>query len=452
METGVRLASGASSRRPVPPLRRPRELGGISSDQTVIRSLLGGGMPETAGSDDERRSRVGRQSGETSESKVYLAPHRLRLLAFLIDVLFFLGVVVVGYLAGKFYGWLAWLLWVVAAATFVYYVAATVWLMDQTLGKAMTGLRVRRIDGSAPSRSFRGLAWSVGRHTAGYLIADVLLLGSIAAFFTRRRRCPHDYAFGSEVVLVASAKGAKPLAARYQEFWEVFSKRYEETQEEYRWVFWPWKWLIRVMTAIAALLIPYMAKAGSTAAHSATTAVSAKRLSITGKAALWVGGSVATGASVAALVTSSRIETSESTKPPGSAIDTCALLSRGELSDILMPLVNNPKRFLRAYRRERIASGCEWKYAGHATVRASQTNQDIGELVKTDDNTPLTDIGDEAVFIGSTENHAIVVFRKHSVVMAVDVFDPFTSPLGFRGRGFQGLGAEEIARLLASRF
>jgi uncharacterized RDD family membrane protein YckC len=153
-------------------------------------------MPAAADSDDERRSRVGRQSGETSGSEIYLAPHGLRLLAFLIDVLFFLGVVVVGYLAGKFYGWLAWLLWVVAAATFVYYVAATVWLTDQTLGKAMTGLRVRRIDGRPPSRSLRGLASSVGRHTAGYVIADVLFLGSLTSLFTSRRRCLHDYPAG----------------------------------------------------------------------------------------------------------------------------------------------------------------------------------------------------------------------------------------------------------------
>ena len=128
-------------------------------------------MPAESESDDERQPPVKRTepAGETTssaqghetldrrpaggdESEVRLAPHGLRLVAFVFDVLLFAVAIGVGLAMDASTGWPFWILSFAAAVWFVYYVSATVWLMDgQTAGKAVCGLRVRRIDGCFPS-------------------------------------------------------------------------------------------------------------------------------------------------------------------------------------------------------------------------------------------------------------------------------------------------------------
>lgn len=68
------------------------------------------------------------------------------------------------------------------------------WLVQQTAGKALLGLRVRRI-GHEPT-----FLWALGRSSAGYFILDMLGIGLLTAFFDARRRCLHDFVFGSKVI------------------------------------------------------------------------------------------------------------------------------------------------------------------------------------------------------------------------------------------------------------
>ncbi len=266
------------------------------------QSLGGGTVPEDSDSPDERQPPVAREESLV-EGEARLAPHGLRLIAFVVDVLFFALVLGLGLALDKFTDVPVLGLYVAAGVTFVYYMTATVWLMDgQTAGKAVAGLRVRRIDGSLPARSLRGLAWSFGRHSLGYVIADVLLLGAVSALFTQRRRCLHDYAFGSEVVLVGSGERAKPFSARYRAFWELCAARYEEVAAQNRWVFWPWKWLTRVLLMVATYLMFVREAVAAGTSPPASAAPAAKPLPLKGGAALWTATAIATGAAVTGIV------------------------------------------------------------------------------------------------------------------------------------------------------
>jgi TolB protein len=239
---------------------------------------------------------------EGDESEARLAPHRLRLIGFIGDVFIFAVVVTLAFAVDQIPGAPGVLLYVSAGLTFVYYLAATVWLMEgQTAGKAVCGLKVGRTDGRPLSRSPRDLAWSFGRHSVGYVIADVLLLGTLLALVTQRRRCLHDYAFGSEVVLVGMREPNQPALERYRGFWQLFMSRYDEVKAEYRWILFPWKWLTAVMLGVVVYL-QLIASASAAASPPASAAPAAKALSLKATAALWTVTTVATGVVVAAAV------------------------------------------------------------------------------------------------------------------------------------------------------
>jgi uncharacterized RDD family membrane protein YckC len=235
--------------------------------------------------------------------EVRLAPHGLRLLAFVDDVLFFAVVFALGLILGTFTGVPAWPLSAAAAIAFVYYMTATVWLVDgQTVGKAVCGLRVRRIDGSLPTRSRRDLAWSLGRHSIGYLIADVLLLGTVSSLFTPRRRCPHDYAFGSEVVRAAGSDERERASVRYEAFSKLWQARHEELAGQYGWILWPAKWLTRIV-GVVAVWLSFPAKAlGAGPSPPASAVPAARPLSLKGGAVLWTATTVATGVVITGIV------------------------------------------------------------------------------------------------------------------------------------------------------
>jgi hypothetical protein len=76
---------------------------------------------------------------------------------------------------------------------FVAYHTILVYLLQQTPGKALFGLKVGRM-AKKP-----GLLWSLGRASFGYLIVDVIGLGFFAVFFNQRHRALHDFVFGSFV-------------------------------------------------------------------------------------------------------------------------------------------------------------------------------------------------------------------------------------------------------------
>jgi len=185
------------------------------------------------------------------------APHLRRLLAFLFDVI---GVAVVTGVAGILGAvvelfnpvWFA----LVFAIVLVYYLGVSVWLTGgQTAGKALCGLTVRRVVVPGPA-TFSGLAWSLGRHSVGYVVIDVLGLGALVALVNRRRRCLHDYVFGSEVVVRAPAGVPAPATpvARMEDFQTRFKAALDELDKRYAWLFFLGRWLSKVVAFVAALL------------------------------------------------------------------------------------------------------------------------------------------------------------------------------------------------------
>src|SRR5438105_8272653 len=76
------------------------------------------------------------------------------------------------------------------------YHGVSVCLTQQTFGKALMGLEVRRL-GKRP-----GLFWSLGRSLFGYFGVDLLGLGLCLALFDPRRRALHDRLWRREVVVV----------------------------------------------------------------------------------------------------------------------------------------------------------------------------------------------------------------------------------------------------------
>lgn len=98
-------------------------------------------------------------------------------------------------------------------ALFVTYHTLLVWLVQRTVGKALLGLKVRRI-GKPPD-----FLWAFGRAGAGYCLVDVFGAGALVALFNPSHRCLHDYVFGSVVVFDGSAAtGARGVLARLVDF------------------------------------------------------------------------------------------------------------------------------------------------------------------------------------------------------------------------------------------
>jgi uncharacterized RDD family membrane protein YckC len=186
-----------------------------------------------------------------------LAPLWLRLLAFAVDLACVTAVVLLLSLLGALVGvGSLWLFALVLAAGLITYLTVSVWLTGgQTTGKAMFNLTVRRIDHTAPARSWLGLAWSLGRHSAGYLVADVFGLGVLAAL-APPRRCLHDYAFGSQVVIRPTDGAQRPWSpvARLNDFGERLKTIVEESGKRYAGLVYLWKWLTKLVLAPAMLV------------------------------------------------------------------------------------------------------------------------------------------------------------------------------------------------------
>jgi len=187
-----------------------------------------------------------------------LAPLPLRLLAFAVDLACVVAVLVAPILFGTLAGVRSlWLLGLVLTVGLITYLTVSVWLTGgQTIGKAMCSLTVRRIDGTAPARTWVGLAWSLGRHSAGYLLVDVFGLGVLAAL-APPRRCLHDYAFASEVVIRPTdgdQRLGSPLA-RLRDFDERLKTVLEKTSKQYAWLVRLWNWLTKLVLYPAMAII-----------------------------------------------------------------------------------------------------------------------------------------------------------------------------------------------------
>src|SRR6266851_3173439 len=150
------------------------------------------------------------------------APHWRRALAWLLDVA--LGVFVVLLLARASPSFLSLLsgrkaerdvpMTPFVLLFLVAYHTCSIWLTQQTAGKALLRLRVERAGGKRAK-----FLWALGRTTVGYVVVDVFGLGVLAALGNPNHRCLHDYVFADDVVLEPSQPGAATtIASRFLEF------------------------------------------------------------------------------------------------------------------------------------------------------------------------------------------------------------------------------------------
>jgi uncharacterized RDD family membrane protein YckC len=245
----------------------------------------------------------------------WFAPHPLRLLAFTIDL--FLVAAATGLVAAVTGSLLAYV--TVLLIAWVSYQTGSVWLTSgRTIGKAACNLSVRHIDGSAPRQDRTGLAWAFGRASLGYLVIDMGGLGALAALRNPRRRCLHDYAFGSEVVLrpdtgdpLHTWSRLERIRQRLQQFTQDREDAWEAKKKNYAFAAALWKWLLRTTEISLGLLVfardrwHALVRRLAAHAHPTTSAPAAKALAA-GKITILVAAtSVATGTAVAIAATAS---------------------------------------------------------------------------------------------------------------------------------------------------
>jgi uncharacterized RDD family membrane protein YckC len=248
-----------------------------------------------------------------TRKQVSFAPHPLRLLAFMIDLL--LVAAATGVTAAATGSLLLYA--IVLLVAWVAYQTAAVWLTGgRTIGKAACNLSVRHIDGSAPRQDPAGLAWAFGRASLGYLVIDMCGLGVLVALRNPRRRCLHDYAFASEVILrpdvddpLHPRSRLERIRQRLQQFTEDRESAWAAEKKKYAFVSTLWKWLLQI-TKISMDRILFVRNRWHTlvqglAAHALPTssAPAAKTLAAGKLTALVATTSVATGTAVVVATT-----------------------------------------------------------------------------------------------------------------------------------------------------
>jgi uncharacterized RDD family membrane protein YckC len=246
---------------------------------------------------------------DTTEA-VSFAPHPLRLLAFMIDL--FLVAAATGAVAVVTGSLVVYA--VVLLMAWVIYQTGAVWLTGgRTIGKAACSLSVRRIDGSAPRQDRAGLAWAFGRASLGYLVIDMGGLGILVGLRNPRRRCLHDYAFASEVVLHPDTSDPlhprsrlERIRQRLQQFTEDRENAWEAKKEKYAFAATLWKWLLRI-TEISLGVVIFardrwhdLVSRFAAHAHPTSSAPAAKALTAGKLTTLVAATSVATGTAVVA--------------------------------------------------------------------------------------------------------------------------------------------------------
>jgi len=149
-----------------------------------------------------------RSRAATEGGRRLRAPFSLRCGALLIDYVILTSIVVFGTLIARMLGGGARSAGS-SAETVGILTAVVVAILDlgilagltgRTLGKWATGLRIERMDGSAP-----GIGWAFLRHFVGYPLSFLLLgLGFLIATLTVRGRTLHDMIAGTIVVRESS--------------------------------------------------------------------------------------------------------------------------------------------------------------------------------------------------------------------------------------------------------
>lgn len=201
---------------------------------------------------------------------------------------------------------------VVLVMAWVIYQTGSVWLTGgRTTGKAACNLSVRRVNGSAPRQDRAGLAWAFGRASLGYLVIDMGGLGVLVALGNPRRRCLHDYAFASEVVLHPDTSDPlrphsrlERIRQRLQQFSEDRDNAWESKKKKYAFVPALWNTLLRTAELSLGLVV-FAGKRWHTLvlslaahAHPTASAPAAKALTAGKITALVATTSVATGTAV----------------------------------------------------------------------------------------------------------------------------------------------------------
>lgn len=156
---------------------------------------------------------------EVHEKSCFPAPHGIRFAAWLID---FVIVTLIFMMVPQPLYYLLFL------AIYVTYHTLLIWLLQQTVGKAVCGLKVEHIGRKL------GLFSALGRSTLGYFVVDILGVGVLLALVNRRHRCLHDYVFGTLVTYQGSdAIKAKNLLARVVKFAEDQKKAFEKRKKDF---------------------------------------------------------------------------------------------------------------------------------------------------------------------------------------------------------------------------
>lgn len=211
------------------------------------------------------------------------APHGLRLVAWLIDCLVLFSVLVFAPQPVTF---------LLVLTLFVGYHTVLVWLTGQTVGKALLGLRVKRL-GQKPT-----FLWALGRSSIGYGLVDVLGLGLLTALFDKRHRTLHDHVFGSIVTFDGSDEmGTRRLLARLADFAERQRQAVAAKKKTVVILGALWAFLTRFAQTLN-LAIDFLIRFGSGTGAPAPTASIAEALSV--KAAVTI--AVATTAVTATVV------------------------------------------------------------------------------------------------------------------------------------------------------
>lgn len=104
------------------------------------------------------------------------------------------------------------LTWALVVTTFVCYHGVLPWLTERTPGKALFGLRLRRVSGRPYRLRPAWLPWALARAGLGYLLFDgFFVVGLVCAIRHPQHRPTHDFVFNSHVVVVpADAMPTEP--------------------------------------------------------------------------------------------------------------------------------------------------------------------------------------------------------------------------------------------------
>ncbi len=157
-----------------------------------------------------------------------------------------------------------------AMLLFTVYHTVSLWLVKQTLGKALLGIRVTRF-GKKP-----GLFWALGRSSFGYFIVDMFGIGLIVALFNPARQTLHDYVFGSAVIKHESGSlNIRDWPARFTHSVEELRAAAKKKHNVIGTVFEYWEKLSGYWEKLAGYWAAFQSLVGApVAAASATTAVS----------------------------------------------------------------------------------------------------------------------------------------------------------------------------------